>query len=98
MRERIKDWGQGFCRVLGKRMVELTGDYTPDMVGGTGALRVAALPRHAGSREAACPGWATRLRLTRADQVQPVHACLAGCQAGRPECTSFCARRPRSMR
>ncbi|KAL4422681.1 hypothetical protein ABPG75_008878 [Micractinium tetrahymenae] len=31
VRERIKDWGQGFCRVLGKRMVELTGDYTPDM-------------------------------------------------------------------
>ena len=32
VRERIKDWGQGFCRTLGKRMVELTGDYTPDMV------------------------------------------------------------------
>lgn len=32
VRERIKDWGQGFCRILGKRMVELTGDYTPDMV------------------------------------------------------------------
>ncbi|PRW32956.1 activating signal cointegrator 1 complex subunit 3 isoform B [Chlorella sorokiniana] len=31
VRERIKDWGQGFCRTLGKRMVELTGDYTPDM-------------------------------------------------------------------
>ena len=34
VRERIKDWGQGFCRALGKRMVELTGDYTPDMVRG----------------------------------------------------------------
>ena len=34
VRERIKDWGQGFCRVLNKRMVELTGDYTPDMVRG----------------------------------------------------------------
>lgn len=32
VRERIKDWGQGFCRTLGKRMVELTGDFTPDMV------------------------------------------------------------------
>ena len=32
VRERIKDWGKGFCRALGKRMVELTGDYTPDMV------------------------------------------------------------------
>lgn len=59
MRERIKDWGQGFCRTLGKRMVELTGDYTPDMVsllrtcmgqlasdnrGGSGAGRPPALP------------------------------------------------------
>jgi len=34
VRERIKDWGHGFCRSLGKRMVELTGDYTPDMVSG----------------------------------------------------------------
>jgi drug/metabolite transporter superfamily protein YnfA len=34
VRERIKDWGQGFCKALNKRMVELTGDYTPDMVRG----------------------------------------------------------------
>lgn len=39
VRERIKDWGQGFCRVLGKRMVELTGDYTPDMVRRWGGAR-----------------------------------------------------------
>lgn len=32
VRERIKDWGKGLCPALGKRMVELTGDYTPDMV------------------------------------------------------------------
>ncbi|KAK9814715.1 hypothetical protein WJX72_010327 [[Myrmecia] bisecta] len=31
VRERIKDWGAGLCRRLGKRMVELTGDFTPDM-------------------------------------------------------------------
>lgn len=31
VRERIKDWGQGMCKRLGKRMVELTGDYTPDL-------------------------------------------------------------------
>ncbi|CAK0786311.1 hypothetical protein CVIRNUC_009524 [Coccomyxa viridis] len=31
VRERIKDWGQGLCKSLGKKLVELTGDYTPDM-------------------------------------------------------------------
>lgn len=31
MRERMKDWGTGLCRLLGKKMVELTGDYTPDL-------------------------------------------------------------------
>lgn len=31
MRERVEDWGKGLCRVLGKKLVELTGDYTPDI-------------------------------------------------------------------
>lgn len=31
VRERVDDWGRGMCRALGKKMVELTGDYTPDM-------------------------------------------------------------------
>ncbi|KAK9868384.1 hypothetical protein WJX84_004044 [Apatococcus fuscideae] len=31
VRERMKDWGTGLCRILGKKMVELTGDYTPDL-------------------------------------------------------------------
>ncbi|KAK9846320.1 hypothetical protein WJX81_001437 [Elliptochloris bilobata] len=31
VRERIKDWGAGLCKALGKRLVELTGDYTPDL-------------------------------------------------------------------
>lgn len=31
VRERIKDWGDGLCRKLGKKMVELTGDFTPDI-------------------------------------------------------------------
>jgi activating signal cointegrator complex subunit 3 len=31
VRERMKDWGQGMCKKLGKKMVELTGDYTPDL-------------------------------------------------------------------
>jgi activating signal cointegrator complex subunit 3 len=31
VRERIKDWGQGLCKALGKKLVELTGDYTPDL-------------------------------------------------------------------
>ena len=31
VRERIKDWGKGLCAALGKRLVELTGDITPDL-------------------------------------------------------------------
>lgn len=31
VRERIKDWGAGFCKTLGLRLVELTGDFTPDL-------------------------------------------------------------------
>ncbi len=29
--ERMKDWKRRFVQLLGKRMVELTGDYTPDI-------------------------------------------------------------------
>ena len=31
VRERMNDWGKGLCARLGKKMVELTGDYTPDL-------------------------------------------------------------------
>ncbi|KAK9785880.1 hypothetical protein WJX73_006814 [Symbiochloris irregularis] len=31
VRERMKDWGKGLCATLNKRLVELTGDVTPDM-------------------------------------------------------------------
>lgn len=31
VRERMNDWGKGLCTRLGKKMVELTGDYTPDL-------------------------------------------------------------------
>lgn len=31
VRERISDWGKGLCATLGKKLVELTGDYTPDL-------------------------------------------------------------------
>lgn len=30
MRERIREWGRGLCASLKKRLVELTGDVTPD--------------------------------------------------------------------
>ena len=30
VRERILDWGQGLCHTMGKTLVELTGDVTPD--------------------------------------------------------------------
>jgi len=31
VRERLKDWQQRFGKQLGKNVIELTGDYTPDM-------------------------------------------------------------------
>ncbi|KAF5832046.1 Sec63 Brl domain-containing protein [Dunaliella salina] len=31
VRERVDDWGRGMCARLGKSLVELTGDYTPDL-------------------------------------------------------------------
>ena len=31
VRERVADWRKGLCVKLKKRMVELTGDFTPDM-------------------------------------------------------------------
>eukprot|EP00210_Caulerpa_lentillifera_P001589 g1527.t1 len=31
VRERLDDWGSKLCPRLGKKMVELTGDYTPDI-------------------------------------------------------------------
>jgi activating signal cointegrator complex subunit 3 len=31
VRERMEDWGKGLCRVLGRKIVELTGDFTPDV-------------------------------------------------------------------
>lgn len=31
VRERLDDWGNKLCPRLGKKMVELTGDYTPDI-------------------------------------------------------------------
>lgn len=31
MRERLKDWKRRFGGLLGKKVIELTGDYTPDI-------------------------------------------------------------------
>ena len=31
VRERLDDWGNKLCPLLNKRMIELTGDYTPDI-------------------------------------------------------------------
>lgn len=31
VRERIREWGDGLCARLNKRLVELTGDVTPDL-------------------------------------------------------------------
>lgn len=31
VRERMTEWGKGLCKALDKKLVELTGDYTPDL-------------------------------------------------------------------
>ena len=40
MRERMEDWGNGLCRVLDKKLVELTGDITPDIRCGLGRAQL----------------------------------------------------------
>lgn len=44
VRERMNDWGKGLCRRLGKRIVELTGDYTPDLAALLSADIIIATP------------------------------------------------------
>jgi len=41
VRERMEDWGNGLCKVLNKKLVELTGDITPDIRCGTNAPHLA---------------------------------------------------------
>jgi activating signal cointegrator complex subunit 3 len=55
VRERLIDWGKGFSKRLNKRMVELTGDYTPDLA----ALLAADIIICTGKHEAMCSvsGW-----------------------------------------
>jgi replicative superfamily II helicase len=31
VRERVQDWGKRLCHQLGRTLVELTGDFTPDL-------------------------------------------------------------------
>lgn len=86
VRERIKDWGAGFCRSLGKRMVELTGDYTPDMVGGwVGGCRVAAAVRCAAAGGTWCHGVqaAAAVPATHTLRHRAVAASLLPCTAAR---------------
>ncbi|KAK3240835.1 activating signal cointegrator 1 complex subunit [Cymbomonas tetramitiformis] len=44
VKERIGDWRKGLCMKLNKRMVELTGDYTPDLRALLGADLIVATP------------------------------------------------------
>ena len=51
VRERIKDWGGGLCRALGKRLVELTGGAPP-----------AQTPSASAAARQPLPGYCTWLR------------------------------------
>ena len=44
VKERMKDWGQGFAKRLGLRIVELTGDVTPDIRALMGADIIVTTP------------------------------------------------------
>lgn len=59
VRERMEDWGKGLCRALGKKIVELTGDFTPDVRCVEGDISVvrfscAGLPRVSGVQHTGC--------------------------------------------
>jgi activating signal cointegrator complex subunit 3 len=57
VRERMKDWGSGMCKKLGKKLVELTGDFTPDMRALLAADVIIATPE---KWDGISRSWATR--------------------------------------
>ena len=51
----MKDWGRGLCKALNKKLVELTGDVTPDLRALLAADVIVATPeKWDGMRVATC--------------------------------------------
>ena len=71
VRERIDDWSSGLCRVLGKRLVELTGEFTPDVRALLAADVIICTPEKWDgiSRSWQSRGYVTKVRLLRPFRV-----------------------------
>lgn len=71
VRERIKDWGAGLCKALGKSMVELTGDYTPDLAALLAADIIICTPEKWDgiSRNWQARGYVRMVRLVVMDEI-----------------------------
>jgi replicative superfamily II helicase len=71
VRERIKDWGSGLCKQLGKAMVELTGDYTPDLTALLAADIIICTPEKWDgiSRNWQARGYVRMVRLVIMDEI-----------------------------
>jgi len=103
VRERIKDWGAGLCAALGKRLVELTGDATPDARALLAADVIIATPEKWDgiSRAWAQRGYVQRVRLLVIDEIHLLGAdrraprpCGAPAAAGGLAAPPACARTP----
>jgi hypothetical protein len=91
VRERIKDWGAGLCAALGKRLVELTGDATPDARALLAADVIIATPEKWDgiSRAWATRGYVQRVRLLVIDEIH-----LLGADRRAPPAPRYPAARP----
>lgn len=89
VRERIDDWGTGLCRVLRKRMVELTGEYTPDMRALLAADIIICTPE---KWDGISRSWKTRGYVKQVIRLSPFTwncASLAPSQSARPPISAF---------
>ena len=71
VRERIEDWRKHLCPKLGKRLVELTGDYTPDLRALLNADIIVATPEKWDgiSRQWQSRAYVTKVALVVIDEI-----------------------------
>ena len=71
VRERIEDWKGKLCKVLNKKLVELTGDYTPDIRALQGADIIVCTPEKWDgiSRQWQARSYVTKVSLVVIDEI-----------------------------
>jgi activating signal cointegrator complex subunit 3 len=71
VRERISDWGKNLCKRIKKSMVELTGDYTPDLAALLAADIIICTPEKWDgiSRNWQARGYVKMVRLVIMDEI-----------------------------